>query len=128
MNIYLLDHQCAHKFYILALYHSNEEALMLLCSDTSFTPGNSCTHWRYVKQGSFCRTTPAAIPHGLNSRKDPNLLVPISQNLQRKISDQGKVTLLLHTKLSASCWDSPTPPSPAPAHTPLCVLCLPDAR
>lgn len=76
---------------------------MLLCNDTSVTPGTCCTHWQYVKQGSFCRTYPSchhSWHHGLKPRKNPNLLIPISQNLQRKVSGQGKATLLLCQPLS----------------------------
>lgn len=76
---------------------------MLLCNDTSVTPGTCCTHWQYVKQGSFCRTYPSchhSWHHGLKPRKNPHLLIPISQNLQRKVSGQGKATLLLCQPLS----------------------------
>lgn len=90
-------------------------------------PGTFCTHWSYVKQASFCRTYPSCHPswhHGLKPRKNPNLLIPISQNLQRKVSGHGKATLLLHQPLS-KLLGQPHSPITHPC-SPLCVLWLPD--
>lgn len=64
MNIHLLDHQCAHKFHMTALYHSFEEAFMLLCNDPSSTQALSAHIGAMSNRPRFAGPTPAAIPHG----------------------------------------------------------------
>lgn len=71
------------------------------------------------------RTHPSCHPswhHGLKPRKDPNLLTPISQTLQRKGSGQGKVTLLLHQALSKLLGQPPSSITCPCSHTPVCAV------
>lgn len=103
-------------------------------NDTSFSPCACHRHWQHVKRVSFCRTYSSYHPawhHGLKPSKNPNLLFPLGQNLQRKVSGQGKVTLLLSQSLGRLLTAGAILLlSHFPTHVPLHVLWprLPDAR
>lgn len=76
--------------------------------------------------GMSNRSHPSCHPswhHGLKPRKDPNLLIPISQTLQRKVSGQGKVTLLLHQAFSKLLGQSPSSSTCPCSHPPVCCGC-----